>query len=570
MPDYWPQRLIHVPSMTSAPRDEFNVYRAAGIEAKEPIYNILSYTWGRWVIRDGSRDGHRTLPLTGTPWAIPAVEESHFTADGFLKVVRAVAGLANTEATADWVWVDIGCIDQRDNEQAAVEIGRQASIFKRAQCPFVWLSHLPATELGPAVRDAEARALELSAFLDEPPRGRTNARLVLGRVGEGLQKALGFIFSDPWFSSLWTLQEVILRDDAIVLSAEGEPIVWDTEPSVQYMFLTMFINLCRNIYRDLALLEQRLSPLTTVATTGMDTHSLDLGYDGAPLFRDVKAQILRAGFQYLFSNNPNVQYGVARYRTTSRRTDRVYAIMQTYGVRVGKAARPGADPELDDLVDEFAGAINTRSAILGQLFLHTAAPTPGKSWRITENSIVPGRFLYYKRPNDLCKFEVATGSGPLTPVRASGKWCRLDDLISIAQEAGRHDFSVDLGWGLRFRAYFDHHIAGNVTNQWADQKIHIRDTRPKSGPVMITRRDIQVLLLGDIEGERLSRQKRFERRNIGLLLFPHHGDQGDDGYWQRGVSYERLGVCIWTPYYDWDYELLHRITWHNIDGLELH
>lgn len=99
--------------------------------------------------------------------------------------------------------------------------------------------------------------------------------------------------------------------------------------------------------------------------------------------RDIREQILKAGFYYLFSDNPNVQYGTVRLRKTSRRVDRVYAIMQIYDIRVGKSARRG--PELEELVDEFAGAIHAHSAILGQLFLHTTPPERGKTWRITRN-----------------------------------------------------------------------------------------------------------------------------------------------------------------------------------------
>ncbi|KAL6412555.1 hypothetical protein AUP68_03758 [Ilyonectria robusta] len=35
---------------------------------------------------------------------------------------------------------------------------------------------------------------------------------------------LGQLFKDPWFSSLWTLQETFLRQDVVLLSQEGSSV----------------------------------------------------------------------------------------------------------------------------------------------------------------------------------------------------------------------------------------------------------------------------------------------------------------------------------------------------------
>src|SRR5438045_8021862 len=85
-------------------------------------------------------------------------------------------------------------------------------------------------------------------------------------------------------------------------------------------------------------------------------------------------KISQIGYHNRYNENPNVYYGVARYRKTSRQPDRIYAIMQTYDLRVGKSIRPWDNPTLDQLKDEFAQAINKRCPILGQLFIHTAEP----------------------------------------------------------------------------------------------------------------------------------------------------------------------------------------------------
>jgi hypothetical protein len=40
----WPRRLLYVLEMRSYERDGDNTY--GGV--REPAYNIISYTWGRW------------------------------------------------------------------------------------------------------------------------------------------------------------------------------------------------------------------------------------------------------------------------------------------------------------------------------------------------------------------------------------------------------------------------------------------------------------------------------------------------------------------------------------------
>lgn len=56
------------------------------------------------------------------------------------------------------------------------------------------------------------------------------------------------LFSDLWFSSLWALQEVILRRDAKILGSSGEPVKWDDHYSA---FIGMIMNVSQNIYDDL-------------------------------------------------------------------------------------------------------------------------------------------------------------------------------------------------------------------------------------------------------------------------------------------------------------------------------
>ena len=79
----WPRRLLHVPSMTSLEKQDGHIYG----NDKEPAYNILSYTWGRWEVPQGNS----ALMVHGVPWTIPAVDESHFSVTELKKVISRIS-----------------------------------------------------------------------------------------------------------------------------------------------------------------------------------------------------------------------------------------------------------------------------------------------------------------------------------------------------------------------------------------------------------------------------------------------------------------------------------------------
>jgi hypothetical protein len=364
--------------------------------------------------------------------------------------------------------VDIGCIDQRRddpksqfiNTQAPIEIGRQASIFKRAKSTFVWLCRLENAKLSAAVDDVQKYGLDFSDYILGPNRGQC----IPDSLVQSLEKALDDIFSNPWFPSLWTLQEVVLRNDALVLSTEGEPVLWNKKPREQRMYLTMFINCCQNVYKDLEKCLQRKEEVATSWTVS-DTAT-------SAICR-IKEQILQAGFYYLFSTNPNVQYGTARYRTTTHKEDRVYAIMQIYNLQVGKSVRPEENPELEELVSEFAGAINQSSAILGQYFVHTQIPRHGATWQITEQSTIPDVLMMYSDPIGLATITLDRGG----PAVAAGMCCRFPALIQASRDDGeRNPFFAVQGMGLDAELFFDHHIEGTSKFKYQLFRSHTKGT----------------------------------------------------------------------------------------------
>lgn len=181
----------------------------------------------------------------------------------------------------------------------------------------------------------------------------------------------------------------------MIISREGNSITMKTDER-EIRFMTVVKNTCQN------------SDLRDWDAPNVLDHQISA----------ILEHINRASFFYTHGDNPNVQYGIARYCETKHPLDRVYGIMQIYNLRVGEAARPGAKLTLD----EFAATISSDSPVLGQLFVHSTRPDYMKSWRITQYSTVPRGLLSY-RFNDteqLCSIVVdtawrATAKGNINP-----------------------------------------------------------------------------------------------------------------------------------------------------------
>ena len=142
----WPQRLLHVPTMTSHEWTSGNIYG----DHVAPRYNAISYTWGRFDLLYAPDGCNKTvlrrttsIKIEGTTWAanIPRIDPQHFRVVDFQNVIARSLDLCEPN-DVEFVWLDIACIDQRNGPQKAAEIGRQADIFKGAQNVFIWLTRL--------------------------------------------------------------------------------------------------------------------------------------------------------------------------------------------------------------------------------------------------------------------------------------------------------------------------------------------------------------------------------------------------------------------------------------------
>ncbi|KAF2735960.1 hypothetical protein EJ04DRAFT_599023 [Polyplosphaeria fusca] len=99
-------------------------------------------------------------------------------------------------------------------------------------------------------------------------------------------------------------------------------------------------------------------------------------------------------------------YSAASRRRATKLQDRIYGIVQTYGIACSPDP-PGNDgrAKLHYLEDDFGRQLVSRSPLLSQLFLHGAGKeTPRRSWLLTQDCITDDSFwimLTTKEPESL-------------------------------------------------------------------------------------------------------------------------------------------------------------------------
>jgi hypothetical protein len=339
----WPQRLLCIRNWTSyeVRREGSDVYYAN--HDKNPNYAILSYTWGRYRA-DGDFNKHvlpeaEAIRIFGTDWDIPKIDPREgFGSDAFKAAIKASC------SNLDYIWLDVACINQHldtDNQ-----IGQQASIFHRALKATIWL-HRQKQENENTIADAiEAMIHEIAS-----PNNRAHQkdqRLVEERLKTELM--VNQLLRDPWFSSLWTLQESFLRKDATILARNGEAthIKWKG------------VDVILNLY------------------TLLDICKAYLELDDPPGNFHILQAMREAGLDTMMAGNPLVLLRSARQRTTIKMNDRILGIQQIFGVDVSNCA----DYSQAEIEQELSIAINSRCPSLSQAFLHPyPASEGGPKWQ---------------------------------------------------------------------------------------------------------------------------------------------------------------------------------------------
>jgi len=180
--------------------------RVSNLETR-PEYIAISHTWGRWSTG-------KSVKVNGVPWKVP--QNTKFKVKQLAKMLHKLPG------GLKYVWMDLLCIPQDRSEDGAREIARQAKIFQEARFAIAWLNDVESFE--GLRRIIEWQALEMLVISGEQCQHslaslrKTAWSAIYGKQSGLLLPRNGpltfeFIQPNPWFTSLWTLQEVCLRPD---------------------------------------------------------------------------------------------------------------------------------------------------------------------------------------------------------------------------------------------------------------------------------------------------------------------------------------------------------------------
>lgn len=193
-------------------------------------YLVISHTWGRWRIEG---DGEK---VEGVPWLVPRTS--------LFDVTMLPEILSQFPFEARYIWLDLVCIPQNGSPLQQEEISKQADIFQNAKWATIWFNRIDSWE---GVRSAinwlsgdyllacpEAAStvnpfegLELDLLAEQTTGWASLSQIETDAFGYSFlhQGKRRRIAPDPWFTSLWTLQEICLRPDMYLCNSKMEVLV---------------------------------------------------------------------------------------------------------------------------------------------------------------------------------------------------------------------------------------------------------------------------------------------------------------------------------------------------------
>lgn len=447
------------------------------------------------------------------------------------------------------------------------EINKQAVIFGRAETVYVWLSHCASGRLAELLLCVGDSARYLERYLDLPPTASSGInREDMFAWLDSATPPIVALLSDPWFTSLWTMQEGFLRQDAILLSLDAKPV--PLEHATRGM-------LERNIQRRKELVMRDDYDLHELATCGaywtvstlaavlslirqlLQYVLLDESLSKADMLyaktRDLWFIIGNSGLSYFNTYSPFALYHATKFRTAERKLDRIYGCMQIFNVHLGRPNRlfmPAAS--LDDLNDELVIWLTNRHGNTSQMFIHTEQPAEGKSWRFLQSSAVTEDFMPTMLPSNRRYIGFWVARPTSWGLHFSGIACRLEVLArrwSSPQASNATVSDREAGLSLHRPA------VGALVSIALDENEHLVNVplHLKAPDLRISERmelvdwlvkhlsattDSRVVLLGDFVDSLRSRTDCMIYYCMGIILM-HKFHNGHGSYWQR------LGVCLW-------------------------
>ncbi|CAN8105507.1 unnamed protein product [Discula destructiva] len=158
-----------------------------------PKYEALSYTWG---------DTSTTVIILLNDIEFPIPRALY---EALVQLLRQ--GECSNDLTPRYIWIDLICINQRDDTEKSAQVSRMQEIFAQAESVRIWL--------GPADEHTSLALETLKHFSTNDGTGdgsHTFAKLANTRHERRL--AVQKLIQRPFFSRMWVIQEVVVSKAA--------------------------------------------------------------------------------------------------------------------------------------------------------------------------------------------------------------------------------------------------------------------------------------------------------------------------------------------------------------------
>ncbi|KAI8804099.1 heterokaryon incompatibility protein-domain-containing protein [Cladochytrium replicatum] len=190
--DEYPKRIFNVELMKSELVTP-EIQESIAVEG----YAIVSHVWGPWW---------RQIDIPGVPWPVPLHKLEKF---------NSLTAYANAQQYK-WLWMDVLCIDQQNEEEKAAEMTKMKSFYANAMVAII------VVDCGTLIAEETLwRVLpKWPITVEEVP--------LIGELGAGIshdfaqmQAAIAPLFADEWFWRVWTYQECILPMNTEIICSHG-------------------------------------------------------------------------------------------------------------------------------------------------------------------------------------------------------------------------------------------------------------------------------------------------------------------------------------------------------------
>lgn len=227
-------RLLTILSDHTQPRDAIYCTLKTYALDKTPPYHALSYVWGTTSQSQAIICSEKELKVTPSLHATLSVLRNNQMAGSTAEDGSVI------EATSP-IWIDQICINQDDESERAQQVGIMKDIYQKASLVLINLGEIFDNALGTTVCNLVEQINEVCFSLkgerDNPhpyfPKDDLLRFWGLPARADESWPALGSTTSLPYFERVWTVQEVLMARDAVVLYPGGL-IRWDmfTDASV--------------------------------------------------------------------------------------------------------------------------------------------------------------------------------------------------------------------------------------------------------------------------------------------------------------------------------------------------